>query len=84
MFDPEYFVLMSELTSKFYGAVENLASSVQSFWKLIQSDTLDVDTTHKESRQVADIIANVYKVFKEIEESAESGNTGTGRGSTYF
>lgn len=34
-FDAEYFILMSELTAKFYGTIETLAGSVQNFWKLI-------------------------------------------------
>lgn len=34
-FDPEYFILVSELTGRFYEEVEHLASSVSNFWKIV-------------------------------------------------
>ena len=68
-FDPEYFILISELSENFYEHVEKLASSVQNFWRLIHSDSLDVYTAHKESLNLAEIIAGTYRVFKEIEDA---------------
>ena len=43
-FDPQYFILMSDLNSRFYEEAERLAISVSNFWKLVQSDTLDVES----------------------------------------
>lgn len=34
-FDPEYFIIMSDLTSNFYEEVERLAFSVSNFWKIV-------------------------------------------------
>ena len=34
-FDPEYFIMMSDLTSNFYEEVERLAFSVSNFWKIV-------------------------------------------------
>jgi hypothetical protein len=34
-FDPEHFIMISELTEHFYEEVDHLATAVSSFWKLI-------------------------------------------------
>jgi hypothetical protein len=59
-FDPEHFILISELTERFYELVEMLANSVQNFWRFIHSDSLEVRKAHYESVKVAEIIALVY------------------------
>jgi hypothetical protein len=38
-----------------------------------------VDNAHVESVGLANIIAKVYKIFKEIEEASEGGSNGFGR-----
>ncbi|TNV87499.1 hypothetical protein FGO68_gene6494 [Halteria grandinella] len=81
-FDPEYFIMISELTEHFYEEVEYLANAVSSFWKLIQNDALEVDTAHKESVGLAEVIARVYKVFKEIEDASD-GSVGSNRQSDF-
>ena len=81
-FEPEHFILISDLIEHFYDEVEFLANAVSSFWKLIQSDSLDVDTAHKESVALANIIARVYRIFKEI-ESASEGSLGSGKSADF-
>lgn len=82
-FDPEHFIMISELTEHFYEEVELLANAVSSFWKLIQSDALEVDSAHGESVALADIIARIYKVFKEIEDASEGNSPGSGKNSDF-
>jgi hypothetical protein len=46
-FDPEYFTQMNDLSCKFYEQVESLAYSVQTFWRLVQTENFDVENTFK-------------------------------------
>lgn len=60
---------MSELTSRFYETAENLASTVQSFWKLLKAEAnFQVDKAKAEGVVLADQIALLDDIFKEIEQ----------------
>jgi hypothetical protein len=46
-FDPEYFLQMNDLSSKFYEQIESMAYSVQTLWRLVHTENFDVENTLK-------------------------------------